>query len=157
MSEQSHRSAGCIFCRIIAGEVPCYKIFENQDILCFLDVGPVVTGHTLVIPKRHFRNIFDMPPEIGATLGCQLPLLAGAVCAAVDAPACHILLNSGVEAMQSVHHAHYHIIPRKTGDGFFVPWNPGTLEASDAQSMVAQIRDKYANMNRGVSVPLSDK
>ena len=157
MSEQSHRSAECIFCRIIVGEVPCHKIFENQNILCFLDVGPVVTGHTLVIPKRHIRNIFDMPPEIGAELGCQLPALAGAVCAAVNAPACHILLNSGVEAMQSVHHAHYHIIPRKTGDGFFVPWNPGKLETLNAQGMIGRIRDKYVNTNTGVAGRPADK
>ncbi len=145
MSEPSHYRADCIFCRIIAGEVPCHKIFENQNILCFLDVGPVVTGHSLVIPKRHVGNIFDMPPDICADLGRQLPALAGAVCAAVEAPACHILLNSGAEAMQSVQHAHYHIIPRKAGDGFFVRWNPGKLEALDAQTMLEQIRKQYSN------------
>ncbi len=145
MSEASDAQAGCIFCRIIAGEIPCYKIFEDQNILCFLDIGPVVTGHTLVIPKRHFRNIFDMPPEAAAGLSGQLPALARAVCAAVAAPACHILLNNGIEAMQSVHHAHCHIIPRKNGDGFFVPWNPGKLEPWEAQQLINQIQSNYVN------------
>ena len=104
MSEHSPHSSGCIFCRIIAGEIPCQKIIENQNILCFLDIGPVVVGHSLVIPKHHVRNIFDMPPKLAADLGHELPVLARAICAAVQAPACHILLNSGVEAMQSVHH-----------------------------------------------------
>ena len=151
MSEPSHYDAGCIFCRIIAGGIPCRKIVEKRNILCFLDIGPVVTGHTLVIPKRHIRNIFDMPPEIAAELGHELPALARAICAAVQAPACHILLNSGIEAMQSVHHAHYHIIPRKNGDSFFVPWNPGKLETGDAQSLINKIREKYENMDDGPS------
>jgi histidine triad (HIT) family protein len=143
MSEASS-PLDCIFCRIIAGDIPCCKIFENEDILCFLDIGPVVAGHTLVIPKRHFRNVFDMPADIGAILGSQLPRLARAVCAAVAAPACHILLNNGIEAMQSVHHAHYHIIPRQTGDGFFVPWNPGKLELGEAKRLISAIQHQYA-------------
>ena len=153
MSEKSADELGCIFCRIISGEIPCHKIFENQNILCFLDVGPVVIGHALVIPKRHIRNIFDMPPEIASELGRELPALARAICAAVEAPACHILLNSGVEAMQSVHHAHYHIIARKTGDGFFVPWHPEKLDAAKAQSLIAKIRGKYESANSGISTP----
>ena len=138
-SDISEHDAGCIFCRIISGEIPCHKVFENQYILCFLDIGPVVFGHTLVIPKQHIRNIFDMPPDINARLVEELPALARAVCAAAASPACHILLNIGAEAMQSVSHAHYHIIPRKNGDGFFVPWNPGKLRPDDAQNLISRI------------------
>ena len=151
MSEHSPHSSGCIFCRIIAGEIPCQKIIENQNILCFLDIGPVVVGHSLVIPKRHFRNIFDMPPKLAADLGHELPVLARAICAAVQAPACHILLNSGVEAMQSVHHAHYHIIPRKSDDGFFVPWHPGKLGTQEAHDLISKIQKNYENMDNGIS------
>ncbi len=143
MPESILSNPECVFCRIVAGDIPCYKIYEDRNLLCFLDVGPVVNGHTLVIPKPHVRNIFDMPPEVGAELGRRLPALARAVCAAVQAPACHILLNNGVEAMQSVQHAHYHIIPRMNGDGFFVPWNPGKLEPRVAQPLVQKIQEKY--------------
>ncbi len=151
MSEQSPHDGGCIFCRIIAGEIPCQKIIENQNILCFLDIGPVVVGHSLVIPKRHIRNIFDMPSEVAAAVAYELPALARAICAAVEAPACHILLNSGIEAMQSVHHAHYHIIPRKSDDSFFVPWRPGKLETQEAHNLISKIQKNYENMDEGLS------
>ncbi len=157
MSESSSYDASCIFCRIAAGKIPCHKIYEDQLILCFLDIGPVVTGHTLVIPKQHVGNIFDMPPELGAQIARRLPGLARAVCAAVDAPACHILQNNGAQAMQSVGHAHYHILPRKSGDGFFVPWNPGQLDVPFAKSLIVRIQNQYAIHDDGHNPKLSSK
>ena len=140
MNSKAPHDPSCIFCRIVAGEIPCFKIFEDQDFLSFLDVGPVAVGHTLIIPKAHYKNVFDIPSDLLAALGSRLPVLARAVVAAVDAPACHILLNNGSEAMQSVFHLHYHIIPRKNGDAFHVPWHPNKLESGNGNQLMAKIK-----------------
>lgn len=130
---------GCIFCQIGAGAIPCFKVYEDELIVSFLDIGPVVVGHTLVIPKMHYRNLLDVPAEVISAISGRLPMLARAVIAAVKAPACHVLINSGTAAMQSVQHLHYHILPRKAGDGFHVPWPAGRLDAGVARQMAADI------------------
>ena len=114
-------------------------------VLSFLDIGPVTPGHVLVIPKAHHATVMTAPPELMAELGRRLPKLTRAVTQAVSCPACHVLLNSGVEAMQSVSHLHYHIIPRRLGDSFHVPWPAGKLDAATAQSLAARIGD---NLNK---------
>ncbi len=129
----------CIFCRIVAGSIPCHRIYEDDVVLSFLDIGPVTPGHVLVIPKAHHATVMAAPAELMAELGRRLPKLARAVTQAVNCPACHVLLNSGVEAMQSVAHLHYHIIPRRLGDSFHVPWPAGKLDTAAAQSLAASI------------------
>ncbi len=140
---------GCIFCQIAAGKVPCFKVYEDDLVLSFLDIGPVVAGHTLVIPKKHYQNLLDVPVEVISSIGGRLPMLARAVISVVQAPACHVLLNSGVEAMQSVQHLHYHILPRRQGDGFGVPWPAGRLEAGMAKQMAAEIAAAVATARQG--------
>ena len=129
----------CIFCKIIAGQIPCHKIYEDDAVLAFLDIGPLVKGHTLVIPKAHHATVMDIPPETLSAVTARLPKISKAVLAAVDAPACHILTNNGSEAMQSVHHLHFHILPRGTGESFRLPWPAGKLDAADAKTLIASI------------------
>ena len=69
-----HRDAGCIFCRIVAGEIPCHKVYEDDEVLSFLDVGPIVTGHTLVIPKAHYRTVMETPAAVLAAVNEVPPL-----------------------------------------------------------------------------------
>src|SRR3954451_24697781 len=102
----------CIFCKIIAGQIPCYKVYEDDAVLAFLDIGPLVRGHTLVIPKEHHATIMSAPPEVMAAISGRLPKIARAVLSATGTRACHLLVNNGADAMQSVDHLHYHIIPR---------------------------------------------
>ncbi len=135
----------CLFCRIASGEIPCYRVYEDDCVLAFLDIGPVVAGHVLVIPKSHYKNIFDIPAQAIAEVSARLPRLAGAVAAATGSPACHILLNSGPEAMQSVFHLHYHIIPRRDGDTFFVPWKAMRLDSRAAEPLISAIRGALRN------------
>lgn len=112
----------CIFCKIVAGQIPCYKVFENDYALAFMDIGPISTGHTLLIPKTHVDRIDQCPPDILAQTAKVLPQLAGAVSAAVNAPAYNILCNNGSAAGQVVRHLHFHIIPRQEKDGVFTQW-----------------------------------
>jgi len=112
----------CIFCKIVAGQIPCYKVFENDYALAFMDIGPISIGHTLLIPKTHVDRIDQCPPDILAQTAKVLPQLAGAVAAAVNAPAYNILCNNGSAAGQVVRHLHFHIIPRQEKDGVFTQW-----------------------------------
>ncbi|MEI7767089.1 MAG: HIT family protein [Phycisphaerae bacterium] len=130
---------GCIFCKIVAGQIPCYKVYEDAQMLAFLDIGPIVAGHTLLIPKGHYASILDVPEAVSAALGAVLPRLARAVCAAAGVAACHVLTNAGAEASQSVGHLHYHILPRRAGDGYHLPWPAGKVTPERAAELVRQI------------------
>jgi len=127
--------AGCVFCRIVAGEIPCHKVYEDEIVLAFLDIGPIVRGHCLVIPKAHHATIMETPPELLGEVNARIPKLAKAVLAATGAPACHVLANSGVAASQSVPHLHYHILPRFAGDGYHLPWPAGKLDSAAAAAL----------------------
>jgi histidine triad (HIT) family protein len=131
--------ANCIFCKIVAGQIPCYKVYEDDIVLAFLDIGPLVRGHTLVIPKQHHATIMETPPDSLAAINLRLPKIARAVLAATGAPACNVLLNNGPAAQQSVAHLHYHILPRAAGDTFHIPWNAGTLDQQTAAPLASAI------------------
>lgn len=107
----------CIFCKIINEELPCYKIFENDYTLAFLDIGKEVDGHTIVIPKTHMVNILDCGDE---TLGHVMSAVKRISNHYVDHcgyTGVNLLNASGTDAEQSVPHLHFHIIPRKNDDG----------------------------------------
>ena len=108
----------CIFCKIIKGEIPCHKLFEDEHVLAFLDVGPLSQGHTLVIPKGHYKTVDVMPDEVAAAVGRCLPKLSTAILKATGSTDWNLLQNNGEPAGQEVLHAHFHIIPRKAGSDF---------------------------------------
>lgn len=114
--------AECVFCRMISGELPCWKIWETDSVLVFLDINPVTEGHTLVIPKSHAGEISDMSEEEMEALARALRKMAPAVTKAVGAQGFNILNNCGSVAGQAVEHVHFHIIPRKAGDGRGYRW-----------------------------------
>ncbi|MCL2639227.1 MAG: HIT domain-containing protein [Phycisphaerales bacterium] len=132
--------ADCIFCKIVAGTIPSFKVFEDDVVFAFLDIGPLVTGHVLVIPKVHYATVMETPAEVFAAVSARIPALSRAVLAATGAKACHVLINNGSEAMQSVGHLHYHILPRKVGDAFRIPWNAGTLDKGAAAMLAEKIK-----------------
>ena len=115
----------CIFCKIIAGKIPCHKIYEDEHVLAFLDIGPLTKGHALVIPKGHYANLLEAPVEVVGTVASAVPGVAKAVLAAVGAKAFNLLVNSGAEAQQSVEHLHFHILPRFSDGTFEIPWQAG--------------------------------
>ena len=139
--------ANCIFCKIVVGQIPCFKVYEDDTVLAFLDIGPLVKGHTLVIPKTHYVTVMDIPPEALGAINQRIPKITRAVLAVTGATACHVLVNNGTEAMQSVHHLHYHILPRSSGDTFRIPWNPGNLDKAEAFAMAQAIHNQRALLN----------
>lgn len=112
----------CVFCKMVAGEIPVAKVYENEAVLAFLDIGPVSDGHTLVIPKRHYARVDECDADVLAKVGACLGEIAGAVVKAMGADGYNVLCNNGRAASQVVEHVHFHIIPRKMGDGVFTQW-----------------------------------
>lgn len=107
----------CLFCKIISGEVPSYKIYEDDAVYAFLDIYPASEGHTLVAPKKHFSNFTDMSAEDIALLFEAARKVTAAVENAFSAEGSNIGINNGEVAGQDVPHVHVHVIPRRKGDG----------------------------------------
>ena len=129
-----------VFDRILDGEIPCYRVYEDDQVLAFLDVGPLADGHTLVIPKERKAKLHELSDEAAAALGRVLPRLCRAVLAATGATAYNVLQNNGAAAHQAVDHVHFHIIPKTAAGGLGVGWAAGRLEDERAQELVAKIR-----------------
>ena len=107
----------CIFCKIVKGEIPCQKVYENDKIFAFLDIMPIHKGHTLIIPKEHHADILDMPDDTLAELAKTAKKVSKAVKEATKADGFNVTQNNGAAAGQAVFHFHLHIIPRFTDDG----------------------------------------
>ncbi len=135
MSEQPET----IFDKILAGEIPCYRLYEDEHVLAFLDVGPLSRGHTLVIPRERKAHLHQLSDEAGAAIGRVLPRLARAVLAATGASDYNVLQNNGAAANQAVMHVHFHIIPRLGDDGLGIGWPASSLDPGDAARLVADI------------------
>ncbi|MBS4171892.1 HIT family protein [Bacillus sp. FJAT-49736] len=113
----------CIFCKIINGEIPSAKVYEDEHVFAFLDISQVTKGHTLVIPKVHKKNVFELTPEIAGNLFEAVPKIANALNRAYEPIGMNLLNNNGEFAGQSVFHFHLHLIPRYgKGDGFGAVW-----------------------------------
>ena len=109
-------SESCIFCRIIRGEIPSYKIYEDERTHAFLDINPSAPGHTLIIPKAHVTRVEDLSEEDAEALFRTLHVLVGGIQDAMEAPSSTIGINNGPESGQEVPHVHIHVIPRTRGD-----------------------------------------
>lgn len=134
----------CIFCKIVAGKIPSLKIYENDYVLSFLDIGPLAPGHTLVIPKKHYALLHELDDEDLAEIGKALPRIAQAVMAATETQAYNVLQNNGRTAGQLVDHVHFHIIPRIEDDGLGYRWNaekyPEGKDKKMQQAIIAELR-----------------
>ncbi|WP_123536653.1 HIT family protein [Halosimplex salinum] len=110
-------SEDCIFCSIVAGEIPSRTVYEDDDVLAFLDANPLAPGHTLVIPKAHHEHVQDMPSDLAGDVFAVLNRLVEPVESAVDADGSTVAFNNGEVAGQEVPHTHGHIVPRFEDDG----------------------------------------
>lgn len=113
----------CIFCKIIAGEIPSAKVFENEYVYAFLDISQVSKGHTLVIPKVHTVNLFDTPEDVAKNLFVSVPKIAQAIKKTYNPIGLNLLNNNEAPAGQSVFHLHLHLLPKYEVDkGFSAHW-----------------------------------
>ncbi|SDK49327.1 histidine triad (HIT) family protein [Maridesulfovibrio ferrireducens] len=131
----------CIFCKIVAGDIPCFKIYETENILSFLDIGPVNKGHALVIPKGHYKNLWDIPADLGKELMTAAQVAGDAIVKATGADGLNLLMNNNDAAGQLVFHAHFHLIPRFKDDGLKL-WDQGEYNDMDEAMALAQKIEK---------------
>ncbi|TRM11844.1 HIT family protein [Lentibacillus cibarius] len=132
----------CIFCKIIDGEIPSAKVYEDEEVYAFLDISQVTKGHTLVIPKTHTKNIYETPPEVASKLFERIPKIAAAIKSAYEPIGMNLLNNNEKPADQSVFHLHIHLIPRYgENDGFSSNWTTHTddYEQADLQEIAQKI------------------
>jgi len=134
-------SEDCIFCKIVAGEAPSQKVYEDEDVLAFMDIFPTAPAHTLVIPKAHSENILSTPPELAAKVVNVAQKIAPAVMKAAGMPACVFSNNCGKEAGQVVFHTHVHIIPRAEGDGKAM-WGSSEATPEEIEAHAKKIREE---------------
>ena len=106
----------CIFCKIIEGEIPSSKVYEDDEFLAILDLSQTTKGHTLVMPKKHYANILEMPSDEVGKLMSKTQLIAKKIVKNMNAKGCNILINTSKEAGQTIEHTHVHIIPRYSED-----------------------------------------
>ena len=135
-----------IFSKILAGDIPCHRVYEDDAVLAFLDINPLTEGHTLVIPKEVAATVDQLSDDSAAAIGRVLPRIARAVMAATGASEYNILQNNGPGAHQAVMHVHFHIIPKlPSGEGLGVGWKVTPFDheagASLAESMAAKLAE----------------
>jgi len=129
-----------IFSRIVAGEIPAIKIYEDATTLAFLDINPASRGHTLVISKAEYADLFEIPPEVLASVHATVQMVARTIRDLLTPDGLNIIQNNGAAAGQTIFHYHVHIIPRWEGDGALSLWAPGTADLAELQALGAQLR-----------------
>lgn len=127
----------CIFCKIVKSELPSIKIYEDELVLAFLDINPVNIGHTLIIPKKHFENIFELPEETAIHIMKITKKISSAIKKS-GADGINISINNGKAAGQVIFHSHTHIIPRFTGDNL-PPWPARTPRNGELAEIAKKI------------------
>lgn len=136
----------CIFCQIIQGKIPCYKIYESNLCLAFLDINPVNPGHTLIVPKEHCILIENLSEKSITELILTIKKLIPTIEKTVNSDGVNIILNNGRAAGQLIQHVHFHIIPRFKKDGL-KPWSGKRISQDKIKKIAAKINDTLNNKN----------
>lgn len=135
--------ADCVFCKIIDGSIPSKKVYEDDYVYAFMDITPLSKGHTLLIPKEHVANVFELSPETASHLFSVAPVIANAIKDAFQPAGMNLLNNNGEAAEQSVFHFHLHFIPRyDEKDGYKSIWK--TKEDEFTSDIITQVADEIA-------------
>lgn len=130
----------CIFCKIVRGEAPSWKVYENESVYAFLDIHPVSEYHTLVISKTHYENIFDAPESVLNEIMSAVKLLVDLYHSELGLRNLQLINSSGREAQQDVFHVHFHIVPRHAGDGQNIRWQTHPEWTAKFDRLLEQLR-----------------
>ncbi len=130
-----------LFDKILAGEIPCHRVYEDDHVFAFLDINPLSRGHVLLIPKERGAHLHQLSDESAAALGRALPRLCRAVLRATGASQYNVLQNNGAAAHQAVLHVHFHIIPRDGDAGLGIGWKTGSLDRAEGDALAGALRD----------------
>jgi len=138
------RDPNCVFCKIVAGEIPCVKLAETPLAVAFMDIGPISRGHALVISREHYEDLLAMPPQTAGTIHELAARLAVALKAAVAAEGLNVLQNNGRVAGQVVPHFHVHLIPRWADDGLRWPWPAKPADPAVLKALADQVKARLS-------------
>ena len=133
------KDANCIFCKIANGEIPSGAVYEDDDFKVILDLGPASRGHSLILPKEHYRDLTELPDELAAKVLPVARRVGKLQMEKLGAAGFNVVQNNGEEAGQTVMHYHVHVIPRYAGGENMVSWNPGNLTPDEASEILKSL------------------
>lgn len=135
----------CVFCSIVAGDSPAYRVYENEHSLAFLDIEPATRGHTLVVPKTHHETTIDMPRVLAGEVFQTVHRVSGALESVYQPDGFNVVQANGVAAGQEVPHAHVHVIPRYGDDTLTLRWSGESIDETTQAEIAATVRDELAS------------
>ncbi len=134
-----------VFTKIIRGEIPCHRVYEDERVFAFLDIAPLAPGHVLVVPKEPAPTLDALSEESAAAIGRVLPRIARAVVAVTGTRDFNVLQNNGAAAHQAVPHVHFHVIPKPAAGGLGIDWPSGRLDGDEGRRIAAELAARLAN------------
>lgn len=139
MEDEEMRDDACIFCKIAAGEIPSKTLYEDEEFRVILDLGPATRGHALILPKNHYRNLFELPEEQAEKVMVLAKKMALKMREKLHSDGFNLVQNNEEVAGQTVFHFHMHLIPRYEGDGQVIGWKPGKPEDAELEEVRREI------------------
>ena len=136
------RDDTCIFCKIANGDIPSKTIYEDEDFRVILDLGPAAKGHALILPKQHYKNLYELPEELAAKAMILAKIMATIMTEKLACDGFNLVQNNGEVAGQTVFHFHMHLIPRYEDDGQKIGWNPLSPTQDELENIKNQIINK---------------
>jgi histidine triad (HIT) family protein len=130
----------CLFCKIVAGELPATIVSEDELTVAFMDINPATRGHLLVVPRRHSANLLEIEPDALTAVSLAAQQLARSVIEKLGADGVNLMNGCGSQAWQTVFHFHMHVIPRYQGDSLRLPWTPGPGDPEEIAAAAARLR-----------------
>lgn len=147
-SQPADPMADTVFQKILDGDIPCHRVYEDDHVLAFLDVNPVAPGHTLVIPKEPAETLDRLSDEAAGAVGRALPAICRAVVAVTGTAAYNVLQNNGSGAHQAVRHVHFHVIPKPSDSaGLGIRWPAGSLDPEEGERLSRRLRDRLERVD----------
>lgn len=132
----------CVFCKILAGNIPSTTVYEDDDFKAIMDISPATKGHIIIIPKKHVANIYEMDDDMASKVLIVAKKIAGAIKDELQCAGLNIIQNNGEVAGQTVFHYHMHIIPRSQGDTVKVTWEPGSYQDGEASRIASALKKR---------------
>jgi len=137
------KESGCVFCRIVSGQIPARVVYSDEHFIAFLDINPAAPAHTLLVPKKHIESITKLPSDVAARLGLALKKVSDAVIRAVDAQGLNVIQNNGAVAGQLVPHIHFHLIPRFENDKLKFEWVGLKMSSDQLDELARRIKNQF--------------
>lgn len=136
------KDSDCIFCKIANGEIPAATLYEDEDFRVILDLGPATRGHALILPKEHFKDLYELDDEIAGKAMCLAKKMITKMTDVLGCDGYNVVQNNGESAGQTVFHFHMHLIPRYRGDkAGIASWKQGELTEEDKEDIISKLRD----------------